>query len=65
MADEKRLQRSFKPWVENEQLLVEADEVGINPADVINEALKRVGRKALQEIAADRVRKLRKLATVP
>lgn len=64
MADAKRLQRNFKPWSENEQLLVDAEEAGINPGDVINEALKRVGRKVLQEIAADRVRKLRKLATV-
>lgn len=65
MADSKRVQRCFKPWSENETLLNDADAGGINAADVINESLKRVGQKVVQEMAADRLKKLRKLATVP
>lgn len=61
MASDKRVQRNFKPWDENKERLDYAESIGLNPADVINEALRRVGKKVVEEKA----KALREALSVP
>lgn len=61
MANEKRAQRNFKPWDENKERLDYAESIGLNPADVINESLKRVAKKVIEEKAKE----LREALAVP
>lgn len=61
MADGKRVQRCFKPWDDNEERLQHCEAVGINPADVINQCLRLIGRRVIE----DKIKSLREHLKVP
>lgn len=65
MADKKRIQRSFKPVGVNKDRLDYAEQIGINPGDVINEALNVCGKEVLEKLARERLKLLRRVVTGP
>jgi len=61
MSEAKKVQRNFKPWDDNQERLVYAEKIGVNPGDVINESLRRVARKVIE----DKAKQLREALSVP
>ena len=61
MTTAKPVQRSFRPWAENQERLEFAEKIGLNVSEVINEVLKRHLKKDLET----KTRELRETLSAP
>lgn len=58
---QKYIQRTFRPWQENQERLAFAERVGLNVSEVINEVLKGNLKRHLEA----KLKQVREAASVP